>query len=414
MFSAFRSRRRVYLDYAAATPVRPEVYRAMRPYFSEHFANPGAIHREGARAAAVVADARRSIARMLRVRSDDVVFTSGGTEANNLALMGSVAAAHAAGTPYHDIEIITTEIEHPSIYEVCESLRGLGVVVHYVPVDAEGRVVISELTKVLSAHTLLVSIAYVNSEIGVIEDVKRVSRVVRARRADGARAPFVHVDASQAPLWLPCAPDALGADLMTLDAGKCYGPKGVGVLIRRKHVSLAPHMLGGGQEGGLRPGTENVPLIAGFAEALSIAQEGYARRAAHVRVLRNVLMEHIERDIPSACVNGSREHRVANNVHISVPGIDGEFAVVVLDAHGIAASTRSACAGGKGSGSHVVRALTGDDARASSTLRFTLGEETTRADIKRCARVLARHIRATMGDVRTRDTDEVPDAQADA
>lgn len=402
MFSAFRARiaraaqRRVYLDYAAATPVRPDVYRAMRPYFSAHFANPGAIHREGARAAGAVAEARRSIADALRVRSDDVIFTSGGTESNNLALMGSVAAAHAAGTPYHDIEIITTAIEHPSVYEVCESLRRLGVVVQYTPVDADGRIVLSELTRMLSAQTLLVSIAYVNSEIGVVEDVKRVSRAVRARRAEGARAPFVHVDASQAPLWLPCAPDALGADLMTLDAGKCYGPKGAGVLIRRKHVPLAPYMLGGGQERGLRPGTENVPLIVGCAKALSVAQAGHARRAARVQTLRDMFIESLEREVPGICVNGSRAHRVANNVNVSVPGIDGEFAVVTLDACGIAASTRSACAGGTGSGSHVVRALTGDDARAASTVRFTLGEETTRADINTCVRVLAQHVRKTL------------------
>lgn len=395
-YTAFmhRMRRRVYLDYAAATPVHPDVFRAMRPYFSTHFANPGAIHREGLDAAHALTHARTRIARTLRVRADEIIFTSGGTEANNLALVGSVAAAHAAGTPYEEIEIISTEIEHPSVLEVLASLRARGVVVHLIPVDADGRMVHSELKRVISPRTHLVSVAYVNSEIGVIEDIKRISRLARSCRQDSSGPPYVHVDASQAPLWLPCAPDALGADFMTFDAGKCYGPKGVGVLVRRRHTPLVPQLLGGGQEQELRPGTENVPLIVGCAEALCRAQDGHAARARTVSALRDLLIALLKRDVPGVVVNGSETHRVANNVNVSVPGIDGEFAVIVLDAHGIAASTRSACSGGTGSGSHVVRAISGDDARAASTLRFTLGEETTRADIRRCARIVAEHVRS--------------------
>jgi cysteine desulfurase len=207
---------------------------------------------------------------------------------------------------------------------------------------------------------------------------------------------YVHIDASQAPLWLPCAMDSLGVDLMTLDAGKCYGPKGVGVLAHKRQVPLVTNLFGGDQEVGLRPGTENVPSIVGCAHALTVAQkpQRLEARARKTAVLRDMLFSELEKSIPEMVVNGSREHRVVNNCNISIPGIDGEFAVVTLDTHGIAASTRSACAGGKGGGSHVVAEITGDADRANNTIRFTLGEETTTQDILRTVNVLSQHVNA--------------------
>ena len=386
------ARSRTYLDYAAATPVRAEVLRAMVPYQRERFANPSAIHREGREVRRAVESARTGVARVLRVRADGVTFTSGGTEANNLALVGTVEAALAAGRCADELEVISTELEHASVLATLEALRARGVRVVYAPVGSDGRISIAEFEKLLSPRTLLVSVAYVNSEIGVVQDVRRMARSIRStERAHGTDIYF-HTDASQAPLWLGCALDALDVDLMTLDAGKCYGPKGVGALVHRRQVPLLPLVRGGGQEQGLRSGTEPVSLIVGFAEALRIAQEGVEERASRITKLRDGLIAELERVIPNLMLNGSREHRVANNVNVSVPGINGEFAVVSLDVAGIAASTRSACEGAAGGGSHVVRALSGDEERARSTMRFTLGEETTRRDIHRAARALAAHV----------------------
>jgi cysteine desulfurase len=396
---------RIYLDYAAATPARPEVLSAMQPYFADDFANASAIHAEGQKARAALRAARATIAKLLKIRAEEVTFTSGGTEGNNLAIFGVVDAAIAQGFALRDLEIITTMIEHPSVLEALDALEKRGIGVRRAPVTEEGRIDANAFRELLSPKTLLVTFAYVNSEIGVIEDVKRIVRTVREyerkyeegdeRKSGAERRIFVHLDASQAPLWLPIAMDALGVDLMTLDAGKCYGPKGVGVLAHRRHVPIRSQSFGGDQEGGLRAGTENVPLIVGCAEALRIAQESHEKRADEVGALRDLFFTELQRVIPHVLINGSREHRVANNCNISIPGVDGEFAVVTLDAHGIAASTRSACAGNQEGGSHVVAAITGDKERAHNTIRFTLGEETTEEDLRRTVKILSEHVAET-------------------
>ncbi len=386
--------RRIYLDYAAATPLRPAVARAMAPYFTDHFANPSAIHAEGQRARGAVEGARERVAALLGVRAEEITFTSGGTEANNLALFGVVEAAHAQGRAYEEIEIMSTAIEHPSILEALQALSRRGVCVRYVPIDRDGLVDREAFEAMLSARTLLVTMAYANSEVGTVQRIKQLARMVRAKTGEAGTATYFHTDASQAPLWLSCSLTSLGVDLLTLDAGKCYGPKGVGVLAHKKRVPIAPYLLGGDQERGLRPGTENVPLVVGCAEALAAACEGYAARAQKVATLRDRFIAELEAAIPQLTLNGARQERIANNCNISIPGVDGEFAVVTLDVHGIAASTRSACAGGQGSGSHVVRAMTGDDARAASTIRFTLGEETTWEELVATVQTLAEHVAA--------------------
>lgn len=382
-------RRRVYLDYAAATPLSPAVVRAMRPYWREEYANPSSVHAEGQAARAAVDEARRTVAELLVTRPHDVVFTSGGTESNNLALFGLVEALGAEGRDPGEMEIISTGIEHPSVSRVLERLSLAGVAVHVVRVGQDGLIDLEHLAELLSPKTVLVTFAYANSEIGVVQDVKAVARIVRAWRRDrGTALPYIHLDASQAPLYLPCRMDSLGADLMTLDAGKCGGPKGVGVLARRGKVPLAPLLRGGDQEEGLRPGTENVPLIVGCATALTLAQEGYVARAEKVAALRDYFFFRVEELFPTAVANGSREARIANNVNISFPGISGEYAVVWLDTQGVAAATRSACSGREGGGSSVVRELGGSDEQAFGTVRFTLGEQTTVKDIDRALAVL--------------------------
>ncbi len=383
---------RVHLDYASTTPVHPEVFDAMRPYFSDAWANPSAIYKEGAQARKVVEDAREELARTLRVRASDVTFTSGGTESNNLALIGLVEALHETGKAYEEMEIISTKIEHPSILETLAHLAKRGVRVMHVPIDADGKITISGFEKFLNEQTILVTFAYANSEVGVVQEVKKLSRAVRLYNDEHKTKILTHVDASQAPLWLSCELDMLGVDMMTLDAGKCYGPKGVGVLVHRHWVRINPILHGGGQEAGLRSGTENTALIVGCVRALVRAQANYESRSLAVAKLRDEFFLILAKEIPNAIVNGSKEFRIANNVNISIPNLDTEYAVIWLDSKGIACSTKSACGTSDSTGSSVVREMTGDNARATSTLRFTLGEESTISDIKKAVTALEEYI----------------------
>ncbi len=382
---------RVYLDHAAATPLLSEVVAAMRAVEDEHFANPSAVHQEGVAARQVVEGARAELARLLRIRETGIVFTGSGTESNNLAIVGALYAKHQAGTAFADMEVITTAIEHPSVSVTMGYLKSLGVTVHMVAVDTEGHIVEDDFKQLLSPKTVLVSFAYVNSEVGVVQHVSRLARAVRAyERAPGIRV-LVHLDAAQAPLWLPCQLDQVHADVLSLDAGKCGGPKGVGVVAMRHGVELAPVMFGGPQERGLRPATENVVGIVGAVTAFGLAQTHYEARAKAAAALRDGFMEELLH-MEGVVINGGRESRVANNVNISLPGLDSEFAVVSLDVAGIACSTKSACSGAGGGGSAVVLAMTGDAARALSTIRFSLGPNTTAAELSRAATVLREHV----------------------
>ena len=385
--------KRIYLDHAATTPVRPEVFEVMRPYFTEMYGNASSVHQEGQVAKRAVEDAREELGRCLHIRPSDITFTSGGTESNNLALLGHIEwLIHEKGVLPDEIEIITTATEHPSVERVCSWIKKHGVRVLHAPIDGEGRVIVAEFEKLLSEKTRLVSIAYVNSEIGVVQEIGKLSRIVRAYEKKHDTKIVVHTDAAQAPLWLSCEPERLGVDMLSLDSGKCYGPKGAGVLVHRGRVQLAAVTYGGSQEGGLRPGTENTPLVVGCAEAIKIAQEAWESRSESVAKLRDYFIEKLIDSIGGVVLNGSAEHRVANNVNISIAGIDAEFAIVKLDSEGIAASTRSACSGADGAGSTVVRVMTGDDERAKTTLRFSLGEATTRKEIDTTVEILRSHV----------------------
>ncbi len=381
---------RVYLDHASATPLRPEVLMAMMPYLTESHGNPSSIHTEGQQAKAALEDARTSVARLLSVQPECVTFTSGGTESNNLAILGLVRARYESGVPYEHIEIITTAIEHPATSKTFEYLATLGVVVKYASVDEGGQVVLSALNSLLTPATFLISVAYVNSEIGVIQDVGAISRILAKFSKAHDSTIFLHVDAAQAPLWLPCELSRLGCDLLSLDAGKFGGPKGVGALIHLKRVSVRNSSFGGGQERGLRPGTESVASIVGFAAAFQLAQSNWAANSEAVKSLQYYFYTQLKEKIPTAVLNGVLgDNRVSNNINISIPGIDSEFAVVSLDVAGIAISTKSACSSAGGGGSTVVQAITNDASRASTTLRFSLGLTTTRAEIEKAVDTLA-------------------------
>ncbi len=383
---------RIYLDHASATPLRPEVLEAMLPYQDSVFGNPGSIHEEGQAAHVAVEQARTTVARTLSVQPECVTFTSGGTESNNLGIIGVVQARFESGTPYNQIEIITTKIEHPATSKTFEYLSTLGVVVKYAPVDDGGEIILSELANMLTPATLLISVAYVNSEIGVIQDIGAISRVLAKFSKQHSTELYVHVDAAQAPLWLPCDLPRLGCDLMSLDAGKFGGPKGVGVLVHLKRVSITNISYGGGQERGLRPGTENVASIVGFATALNLAQDSWRDSSEKIGAVQKYFYQQLSDKIPTAVINGVvGEARVANNINISIVGIDSEFAVVTLDVAGIAISTKSACSSAGGGASTVVKTITGDSARASATLRFTLGPNIKKTEIDRVISALGSH-----------------------
>ncbi len=391
-------KKRIYLDYAAATPVRQRAVDIMRPFLRRQFANPSAIHKEGVQARVAVEDAREKVGRLLKVRPEHVYFTGSGTESNNIAILGTVESRRKEGVAYVDMEIISTQLEHPSVTKTLEYLQTLGVTVHFLEVSSEGLVIIESLQKLLSQKTVLVTFAYVNSEIGVIQEVGKIARIVRAYEKETGTRIYVHTDAAQAPLWLSCELDRLMVDMLSLDAGKCYGPKGVGVLVSRHGVELTPVIHGGPQEGGVRPATENVAGVVGAAEALRVAQVHREARVKKTTELRNFMIDALLK-IEGVILNGSREHRVANNVNISIPGIDSEFAVVVLDEKGIACSTKSACSGAGGGGSTVVMAISNDEARASSSIRFTLGEETTHTELRRVFAVLQQHTQKMKSEV---------------
>jgi len=384
---------RVYLDYAAATPLSPRALAAMLPYLEGNFGNPSALHAEGAAARVAIESARESIALAVQVRPESVTFTGGGTEGNNLAIFGVIEAQRKAGHAYADMEVITTHIEHPSITVAMERLMQQGVGVKYVDVDEKGQVVLTHLKELLSAQTVLVSIAYANSEIGTIQPLHAIKKALRAAEKVLETSIYLHVDAAQAPLWLSCLSSTVGADLLVLDFAKCNGPKGTGALLRSRRMDLVAAMYGGGQESGLRPGTENVPGIVGAAVAFVEAQQGWKDRVDQVSLVRDAGMVVLQEAVPNLVINGVQgNERLANNINVSIPGLDTEFAAIVLDSKGFAVSTKSACAGAGGGESTVVHTATGDPARAASTLRFSLAPDTTDTDIERLAHTLQAHV----------------------
>jgi len=385
------AKKRIYLDYASATPVRKEVIHVMKPFFSEVFGNAGSIHQEGVTAGGAISVAREKLARLLHVRTEGIVFTGSGTESNNLALLGVVSSLYAKGVAYADMHVVSTRIEHASILEVLSHFSSLGVTVVYADVLATGLIDTKAFEKLITPQTILVACAYVNSEIGVIQPINKLARIIRASEKKFGTKIVFHVDAAQAPLWLSCSFDAVLCDTMALDAGKCYGPKGVGVLARRHGVELTSPLYGGNQENGLRPGTENTPLIVGAVEAITLAQQGYEQRSVQASKLRDAFIEMLE-TIEGVVVNGHKTERVANNINISVDRLDAEYAVISLDEAGVACSTKSACGGARGDGSSVVRSITGDNARALSTIRFSLGEDTTQRELTQVTKLLREHV----------------------
>jgi len=363
----------IYLDYAATTPLDPRVLEAMMPYLTEKLGNPNSIHAFGREARKAVDEARETISALLNCRPSEVVFTSGGTESDNLALRGVASAYRQKGN-----RIVTTAIEHHAVLHTCRALQDEGFEVTYLPVDEHGLVSPEQVAEAVTDRTILVSIMHANNEIGTIEPLADIVRAVKEKRPDV----LVHTDAVQTVGHIPVDVEALGVDLLSFAAHKFYGPKGVGGLFVRRGVKLVPQLTGGGQERNRRSGTENVAGIVGMAKALEIAVAEMPTEIPRLQALRDELIEGVLSQIPDSRLNGHPTQRLPHNANFSFLGVEGEALLLQLDLHGIAASSGSACTSGSLEPSHVLLALGLSHEWALGSLRLTLGRFTTRQHIE--------------------------------
>jgi cysteine desulfurase len=374
--------KRIYLDYASLTPIDPRVLREMKAYSSRVYANPSSLYKEGVTAKKALAEGRAKAASYLNAHADEIVFTSGGTEANALALEGvGRAAVHAgfvnpaAGMKPH---IIVSSIEHSSIIETAAMLEKHGCEITRLPVDRNGVISIDELKKAIKSNTVLVSIMMVNNEIGSIQPIKEIAKVIR--RARNGNYPLFHTDAAQA-LYEEMDVQKLGVDLLTLDGGKVYGPRGIGALYVKRGTPIEQIIYGGGQERGLRSGTENLPAVMGFGKALEIAgrEVRNKKEGARVQALKRIFIDGLKSIRPDIKINGDSNVSAPHILNISIPGIDNEFLLFQLDAKGIACSTKSSCLRDEDE-SYVLKSI-GADSRAS--MRLSFGRWTTKGEIKK-------------------------------
>jgi cysteine desulfurase len=377
----------LYLDHAATSPVRPEVLEAMRPYLTGVFGNPSSHHTVGEAAASALDDARRRVARILGMRTGDVVLTAGGTEANNLAVKGIVLAALAAERRH----LVVSPIEHESILESADFLRRFhGVDVSAVPVDARGRISVAALQEAIRSDTALVAIGHANNEIGTIQDVASLAAVAR-----NAGAPL-HVDAVQSAGWLPLAD--LGADAIAIAGHKIGAPKGIGALAVRGRIPLEPLLHGGGQERGRRSGTENVAGAVALATALELAEAERDEVSARVGAMTRAFIHELLRLVPQATLTGDASMRLPGTASFTFSGVSGEAVLLELERRGIVSSSGSACAAGSDEPSHVLLACGIDPAVAQTSVRFTFGRAPVSEDLpERLALLVFESVAAVAG-----------------
>ena len=359
----------IYMDHAATTPVDPDVLAAMLPYFSERFGNPSSIYRLGRQSYDALETAHETVARMLGCRPVEIIFTGGGSEADNLAIKGVAYAKRRRGD-----HIITTAIEHHAVLHTCQQLEREGYRVTYLPVDATGLVNPDDVAAAITDETALVTMMYANNEVGTIQPIAEIGRICRARRV-----PF-HTDAVQAGGLLDIDVNTLGVDLLSLSAHKFYGPKGVGILYARQGTRIQPQILGGSQERNRRAGTENVPGAVGAAVALERAQTNRAAESDRLSALRDRLISGLLQ-IPDTRLTGHPERRLPNNASFAFAGVEGESLLLNLDLIGVAASSGSACTTGSVEPSHVLMALGVSEGAARGHLRLTLGHSSDDGDV---------------------------------
>ncbi|HET7060052.1 MAG TPA: cysteine desulfurase family protein [Candidatus Saccharimonadales bacterium] len=369
----------IYLDHAAATPVDPAVLEAMRPYFTENFYNPSAVYGPGRQARVALEDARRQVAHWLGARGSEIIFTAGGTEANNLAI-------HGIMRQFPGTNVVVSGIEHESVLEPARQYE-----CREAAVAADGRVDLEDLRTKIDDRTVLVSIGYANNEIGTVQPLREIAKIIdQKRRSRGeAKLPlYFHTDACQAGNYLDLHAARLGVDMMTLNGGKIYGPKQSGTIYVKAGTHLEPLILGGGQERGLRSGTENVAAAVGFAAALDKTQKTRRDETARLEELRKQFIKQLQEAVPETTVNGSLKYRLPNNVHATFPGHDNERLLIQLEEAGILAAAGSACSASNEEPSHVLRAIGLSDDEARASLRFTMGRTTNPAIIDKATQIL--------------------------
>jgi len=366
----------IYMDHAATTPVRPDVLKAMTPYFRESFGNPSSIYTLAQESRKAVDDAREKVARALGARVSEIVFTSGGTESDNTALKGAAFALRNVGN-----HIVTTAIEHHAVLHTCHQLEQFGFEVSYLPVDQYGLVTPAQVAEAVNGRTVLVSVMMANNEIGTIEPVAEIAKAVKDRAGSLGHTIVVHTDAVQAAGYLDLDVNALGVDMLSLSAHKFHGPKGVGALYVRRSTPFEPQQMGGGQERQRRSGTENVPGIVGMGEALRIADGSREQASAYCTRLRDRIIAEIRRRLDGVYLNGHPTQRLPNNVNVSFESVEGEPILLGLDFAGICASSGEACSSASLEPSHVLVAIGRPAAIAQASLRLTVGLENTDEDV---------------------------------
>jgi len=362
--------KRIYMDHSATTPVAPEVLEAMLPYFREKFGNASSLHSFGLEAKEALEDSREKVAKLLGASAEEIIFTSGGTESDNLALKGVAYRNREKGK-----HIITTTIEHPAILEVCRKLETKGFEITYLPVTNEGFVDPAELESTIRKDTILISVMHANNEVGTIQPLKEIGRIAAEKDI------YFHTDAVQSAGKIPIDVDEMGLDLLSLSAHKLYGPKGVGALYIRKGTRLESITQGGGHERNLRSGTENISGIVGLAKAAELAQQVMGEEAEHLTELRDRLAKLVLDNISDCWINGSMANRLPSNLNFGFKYVEGESLLLFLDSKGIAVSTGSACSSKKLEPSHVLLALGLNPVDCHGSLRITLGRSNTEDDI---------------------------------
>jgi cysteine desulfurase len=385
------SKKQYYFDYAATTPLDPKVFSAMLPYLGKEFGNPSNLYELGRNAGRAIVEATKTITDILRCRTDEFIYTGSATEADNLAILGIARANKDKGN-----KIIVSQIEHKGILAVCDALEKEGFKITRLPVLKNGLIDLNELKKELHNKTILVSITAADSETGTIQPIAEISKIIEEFKrkntppqslpqGEGRRGgvfPYFHTDASQAAKYLDINVDKLGVDLMTLSAHKIYGPKGIGGLYVRKGTKINPIIYGGGQQGQLRSGTENVPGIVGFARALELNKKNKKTESARIKKMRDTLEKGIFKTIPKVILNGHKTNRLPNFLNISILDVEGEALLLYLDELGIMVSTGSACNSLSLEPSYILAALGNSYEYIHGSLRFTLGAGNTPADVK--------------------------------
>ena len=390
--------KRIYLDYAATTPVRPEAFKAMQPYWIEKFGNPSSLHSFGQEARQAVEESREIVAKVLNCEPEEIIFTGTTTTSDNLAILGVINALSHVPIPLLDSlptsrpHLITSSIEHHSVLDTFKYLEKRGFPVTYLPVDKDGVVDLKVLEKEIRPETVLVSVMYANNEVGTIEPIVEVSAKCKVQSAKWGTKIYVHTDAAAVAEYLSLDTKKLGVDLLTLGSHKFGGPKGCGILYIKKGSKIDPITFGGHHERGLWPGTEAVPLIVGMTEALRLASSDQRLASSRVTKLRDKLIKGVLEKIPNTILTGHPEKRLADIASFCFKGAEGEAILLRLDAEGIAASSGSACTSGTLSPSHVLLAMGIPAEVAHGSIRFSLGRETTEAEIDYVLQILPKVI----------------------